>query len=147
MLVDCIREAAEDGEVMIERTGTCKFCKQILAIRIPELWNEQMANDVASEKCKCDGSVKYVRHKKRMETLDKALEDMFGEKSGRTIDADTVELIRNIALSVISGNFEKASIDIPQKHMDAPSEKLKICLKKELLYIGIEKKVSNGAII
>lgn len=147
MLVDCIREAAEDGEVMMERTGTCKFCKQILAIRIPELWDEQMANDVASEKCKCDGSVKYVSHKKRLETLDNALEDMFGEKSERNVPVDTVELIRNIALDVIAGNLEKASLDISPSQVDTPSEKLKISLKKDGLYIGIEKKVSAGAVI
>ena len=147
MLVDLVREAAEDGEVMMERTGTCKFCKQILAIRIPELWDEQMANDVASEKCKCDGSVKYVSHKKRLETLDNALEDMFGEKSERNVPVDTVELIRNIALDVIAGNLEKASLDISPSQVDTPSEKLKISLKKDGLYIGIEKEVSAGAVI
>lgn len=147
MLVDLVREAAEDGEVMHETTGVCKFCKQILAIRIPDTWDKDMANDLASEKCKCDGSSRYVTHKKRVEALDKALEAMFGEKSKRNVEPDTVELIRKIALDIIAGNLEKATIDIPTSQLGAPSEKLKISLKKDGLYIGIEKKVSAGTLI
>lgn len=147
MLVDELKEAAEYGEVMHETTGTCKFCKQILAIRIPDTWDKDMANELAAEKCKCDGSYRYVTHKKRVEALDEALEDMFGEKSERDIEADTVELIRNIALDIIAGNLEKATIDIPPSQIDGPSEKLKIGLKKDGLYIGIEKKVSAGTLI
>lgn len=147
MLVDEVREAAEDGEVMKDTTGTCRFCKQILTVRIPDIWTQELANDVAAEKCKCDGSRKYVTHKKRVEVLDKALEDMFGEKSKRNVEPDTVELIRKIALDIIAGNLEKATIDIPPSQIDGPSEKLKISLKKDGLYIGIEKKVSAGTLI
>lgn len=147
MLLDEIKEAAEYGEVMKDTTGTCRFCKQMLSIRIPSTWTMDAANEVAAEKCKCDGSRRYVTYTKRVETLDKSLEEMFGSKSKREVEPDTVDLIRSIALSVIAGNIEKVAIDIPSKKMDEPSERLKIHLKKELLYIGIEKKVTNATII
>lgn len=147
MVVDELREAAENGEVMKETTGSCRFCKQILAIRIPDLWDKKKADEFATEKCKCDGSCRYATYKKRVETLDIALENMFGAKSGRRVEADTVELIRKIALDIIAGNLEKANIDIPPSQINASSEKLKISLKKDGLYIGIEKKVSTGAVI
>lgn len=147
MLVDLVREAAEDGEVMKDTIGACKFCKQNLTVRVPELWEQPMVNDVATEKCNCEKSRKHVTHKKRVEALDNALEAMFGEKSKRNVEPDTVELIRKIALDIIAGNLEKATIDIPPSQLDAPSEKLKISLKKDGLYIGIEKKVSAGTLI
>ncbi len=49
MLIDEVREAAEDGEVMKDTTGTCRFCKQILTVRIPDIWTQELANDVAAE--------------------------------------------------------------------------------------------------
>lgn len=147
MLLDEIKEAAEYGEVMKDTTGKCKYCRQFLAIRIPITWTENDCDEVATEKCNCSGSKRYVTHKKRVETLDKSLEKMFGSESRRDVEPDTVDLIRSMALAVIAGNIEKVTIDIPSKKMNEPSERLKIHLKKELLYIGIEKKVTNATII
>lgn len=147
MLVDEVREAKENGEVMKEKTGTCKFCKKLLFVKIPELWTQASADGVASESCSCIGSIKHVRQMKKMAALHEALETLFGEESERDVNADTVENIRKIALDIIACNLEKATIDIPSSKKDAPSERLKISLKKDGLYIGIEKKASTGILI
>lgn len=53
MLVDESKQAAADGEVMTDDFGTCRFCKQMITVRIPTTWDKSRKNEMATEICKC----------------------------------------------------------------------------------------------
>lgn len=145
MLVDESRQAAADGEVMTDDFGTCRFCNQLLTVRIPTTWDTDRKNEMATEICKCKASKNYTTFKSKVENLDEVLDSYFGHKSERKIEEDTVKLIREFAIKVLKGNVKKISMEL--SYETNPTEKLKIETKKDMLNISIEKKTAESAVI
>lgn len=147
MLIDEVNKAKNDGETIVAGTGACTFCKQVMNIKLPETWSAKKGDELATQLCRCTAAVEHTSRLKKLEMLNAAMEELFGEESKRNVDSDTKDVIRALAINVINGVFIKASFELKQKRLEDPIEKVKIYTKKSLLYIDIEKKIQDSTLI
>lgn len=100
-------------EVLIPARGGCRFCGQIRGLEVPEEWDEDMCNEVATELCDCVEAEIYTRGIKRKEKAAEAIENQFGVAAGRDQVEDSVKkLLLRIADMAIEEIINSATIDI-----------------------------------
>lgn len=100
-------------EVLIPARGECRFCGQIRGLEVPEEWDEDMCNEVATELCDCVEAEIYTRGIKRKEKAAEAIENQFGVAAGRDQVEDSVKkLLLRIADMAIEEIINSATIDI-----------------------------------
>lgn len=100
-------------EVLIPARGGCRFCGQIRGLEVPEEWDEDMCNEVATELCDCVEAEIYTRGKKRKEKAAEAIENQFGRAAGRDQVEDPVkQLLLQIVDMAIEEKINSGTIDI-----------------------------------
>lgn len=113
MLNDIIKKHKKDNPHILEPSrGGCRFCGQITSIEVPDDWNGEMKDELATEICNCYEAKEYTFKKHRKEKAIKAIKEQFGEKSKHSVE-DEVRLFLEMAADiVVEGFVNSATIDL-----------------------------------
>lgn len=66
MLTDKIADIEKrEPALLVQRTGTCRFCGQMATLEAPETWSDEDIDELATECCKCQEAKDYAYKKKK----------------------------------------------------------------------------------
>lgn len=137
MMTDEVRLDKIKGFKPTEATACCKFCKQLINIRIQDYRTEEDKEELATELCSCPEAVNYTRMKKNNERVCESLENLVGE-------GELSEHIETIAKDVMNGGILKAKLELLPRIRDEPKAVLNICTTKNgTIKINVSKKYEN----
>lgn len=122
MMIDEVRLDKIKGFKPTEATACCKFCKQLINIRIQDYRTEEDKEELATELCSCPEAVNYT--KKNNERVCESLENLVGE-------GELSEHIETIAKDVMNGGILKAKLELPPRIRDEPKAVLNISTTKK----------------
>lgn len=112
------QEKKEFKPTMEERTGICRFCKQIQIIKVPFGWNEEQVNDEVTRFCKCDEAIAEAQIEQMINSAESQIKDFFKEK-GMDLFKDTllrvVEPMARYEMERISIKAGKYQISMKRK--------------------------------
>lgn len=97
--------------ILIMKRGGCRYCGQIADLEVPEGWEENVCDEVATEMCECISATIYTRKKRQKEKAAEAIEEQFGETGSGTED-DVRELLTDIADKVVEQKINSGTIDM-----------------------------------
>lgn len=107
-----LRDEVEKSGALKTANGGCVFCGQMRAMEVPEDWEQDLINELATEKCKCLEATIWANKKYKKECAHERIDELFGVKSAEPVDECAEELIHKAADCVVEWNIEKISIDI-----------------------------------
>ena len=107
MKTDERTEALDNHEEIVEKTGTCQFCKQIKMVDIPKSWTQEDIDAYIVETCDCKEAVNYTKLKKREEHLDRSIETTFRESGGTFLPDEARDLLKEAARLIMTGDLEQ----------------------------------------
>lgn len=114
MLTDKITdiEKREPG-LLVQRIGACRFCGQMITVKVPKGWEEEKIDELATECCECQEAEDYAYKKRRKERAIKAIIHQFGpyQETG-IIREGTMELLAEIADQVVEDKIRSGTIEI-----------------------------------
>lgn len=63
--------------MLIQKQGLCKYCKQYIALEVPENFTEDEVNEEASRKCNCEGARAAMQIEEIQAVAEANLKEMF----------------------------------------------------------------------
>ena len=102
---------------MFSYTGACRFCGQMRTIQSAHVWPPQVIDDYVTKECSCDEATRYARRMEAKENAEKAVENLFGEKSklkvryGISLDEGLKEFMLEVVGMISEGKLLRCSID------------------------------------
>lgn len=118
-MTDTIPVEKKFDETAIE-IGACKFCGQCHQIEVVGKWTDDMLNEAATERCKCEEAGIFRVKKRRKEKAERKIIELFREDCGELMEMmkDAVNLIMDGPLNKVVFHTEtgvKATISVNNK--------------------------------
>lgn len=111
MLYKEIEKKKDNLEELVQATIACRFCGQVAVREVPEDWDEEKRNELATETCDCDAAKHYTFNKQRAERAAGRIELLFGSKHEKPISDDARELLHGAVAPIINGDISKLQLD------------------------------------
>ena len=93
----------KEGKAMI---GYCRFCGQSIMVEADADASEESLNDLATERCRCDGAATFAWKKRVLEEFGQDVEMMFKE------DDDLKEVITRAGALILDQDISSVSIKV-----------------------------------
>ena len=95
--------------------GVCRYCGQALIVSLSE--SQEEADEKAAEECDCDGAVKALRIRERIQNATDGIEKIFGSGAAdadyEPLGAAALEYLKATATLMVEEIIEGVSVKIP----------------------------------
>lgn len=92
----------------VQKTGICKFCKQMRLVEINENASAEEVNEQATEECDCPGAEQEREHKRRIENVNWNIQNLI-EEDGRP---DVAGILYAAAETMVNAKIKKVTVSI-----------------------------------
>lgn len=92
---------------LADRTGECKYCKQLMAIKVPERYSQDLVDEEVSKFCKCPEAVEEQKIISMIACTESQLRKFFEDKG--------MELFEDVLLAVVEPMARNAMEKISMK--------------------------------
>lgn len=96
------------ADYMIE--GACRFCGQVQTIKASEPLEGAAADQYVTRYCRCEDAQRLRARDELTGNIDSVLGIVSAEYGFEVIDADIIERIRNLALTVIDDGLKQLDV-------------------------------------
>ena len=114
---------------IVGKQGMCKFCKQYIALEVPESYTEEDINEEATLKCDCPEATAYQEIKANIANTEGMIKDFFENKKG-------LENLRDMLLAAVEplANHQITKITIGKGEYTGTMKPSKDGIKLSLKY-------------
>ena len=114
---------------LVGKQGMCKFCKQYIALEVPESFTEEDINEEATLKCDCPEATAYQETKENIANTEGMIKDFFENKKG-------LENLRDMLLAAVEplANHQITKITIGKGEYTGTMKPSKDGIKLSLKY-------------
>lgn len=100
----------EQENKLMSCTGICRFCGQVLAIKMPYDATEDEKDLEASYRCTCEGGREYSASIDRIALAEASIDELFGVKAGdKSVGGCGIEILKSCVTALEKGTIDSAS--------------------------------------
>lgn len=108
--------------MIVEKTGTCKYCKQMKTVSVPEGADQETCDAAATDACECPEAKEEHRRRMKKEAAFTYIDNMLDKNSyARDVLKAAVEGVMNKAVGKVSTKIDKYTYTV-----DAADGEIKI---------------------